>query len=380
MSTTDEVRGVTRGSGAALTALWSGSMVLLGKVCGCVPAALRWGWDQASVDTEATAAVQAEADKKAKAKAAKAKTKAKKSTKKADVDEDDDEDQEDEPEEEPAVTAPPVAPVRRPFPEAAGMFVIGGILAAGTLGTVVVLAGPYVRMLAPWKGVIATVGGLAWMVAAWMLAPPPAPAEEDVEEVDEQEVDELSEFTDEDQEEGETPAAEPEVEAAAEAEPEPHPSDRLVRHVLGELASLEKAGKAGKAGGIHVTALIASAEKAELLVPGTADKTAMRQWLETNGFPVTKSVKVRGDVDYGVRVDRVREALGMGLGEALARLSGGGVQTAPQPPAQAPAEAPEQTPAEVPLPAAAVPAQARLLTLVKPLPEGSSQGSAQGVA
>ncbi len=351
---------MTRGGGAALTALWSGSMVLGGKLCGCLPAALKWAWDLASVDTEATAAAQAEADKKAKAKAAKANKKAKKAEAA-----DDDEDQEDEPEEETEVTAPRVAPVRRPFPESLGMFAIGGMLAAGTLGTVVTLAGPYVRMLAPWSGVIATVGGLAWMVAAWMVAPPPAPAEED-----DQEVDGEAEFEEDDQEEGEAPADEPEA----------TPSDLLARHVLAELAELEKAGK----GGVHVTALITSAEKAKLLAPGSTDKTAMRQWLKATGLPVTKSVKVRGDVDYGVRVDRVTEALGMGPGEALARLLGGGVQTAPPAPAdtpvQAPAEAAEQTPAGVPLPADGVPAQARRLTLVKPLPEGDSQGSAQGVA
>ncbi|MEU8764997.1 hypothetical protein [Streptomyces sp. NPDC048659] len=372
MTTTDEmrVRDVTRGGAAALTALWSGSMVLGGKLCGCVPAALKWAWNLASVDTEATAAAQADADKKAKAKAAKTKAKAKKSAKKTDVDEDDDEDQDDEPEEDQEVTAPPVAPVRRPFPESAGMFLIGGMLAAGTLGTAVTLAGPYVKMLAPWSGVIATVGGMAWMVAAWMLAPPPAPAEEDLEEVDDQEVDGEEEFAEEDQEEGEAPADEPETPL----------SDLLVRHVFAELAKLEKEGRPA----VHLTMLIASAEEEKLLAPGATDKLALRDWLEASGIPVTKQVGIKKKNDWGVRVDAFTEALGMGPGEALARLLGGGAETAPPAPAEtpvpAPAETPEQTPAGVPLPASDVPAQVRRLTLVKPLPEGEPQESGQGVA
>ncbi|WP_030606249.1 hypothetical protein [Streptomyces achromogenes] len=379
MSTTGEVFQVIRGSGAALTALKSGSMVLGGKVCGCVTTAVRWAWDQASVDPEATAAAQAAAAKRARAKAAKAKKDAKAKAVKAESDEGD-EDEAEEPEDQPTVTVPRVAPVRRPVPETLGMLAIAGMLATGALGTAVTLAWPhvvpYLQMLAPWRGVILTVGGLAWMAAAWMVAPPPAPAEAPAEEVDGQEVDELeaedhgvdgdAEFAEEDPEEGEGPADEP-----AETM-----SVRLARHVLGELAALESAGKSA----IHVTALIASAEKAEILAPQSLDKGGMRRWLEASGLPVTKSVKVGGTVDYGVRVDRVREALGMGPGEALARLLGGGARTAPPAPAETPVSTPVPAPAEAPLPAAAAPGTDRRLALVEPLPSGGSQGSAQGAA
>ncbi|MEV6810184.1 hypothetical protein [Streptomyces sp. NPDC051132] len=321
MSTVDEVRQVTRGGSAAITALWSGSMILGGRLCGCVATAVRWAWDQASRDPEATAAAQAAAGQ----------------------------------------------PVRRPVPETLGMLAIAGMLAAGALGTVGTLAWPhlwpYVQMLAPWRGLILTVGGLAWMTAAWMVAPPLPVAEAPAEEVDEP-----GEFADEDLEEGEGPADEPTV------------SDRLARHVLAALAELESAGKSG----VHVSALIASAEEAQILAPGTFDKAGMRRWLEASGLPVTKSVKVQGDVDYGVRVDRVTEALGMGPAEALARLAGGGAQTAPPAPAtapaQAPAEAPTVAPAGVPLPAAAAPAHSPRLALVTPLPDDGSHGSAQGAA
>ncbi len=306
---------MTRGSGATLTALVSGSVILAGKACGCVGKGLAWAWEQARTETPATRSAEGEG------------------------------------------TGSGATAVRRPFLEAAGMFALGGVLAAGALGTVSTLVWPYVQLLAPWRGVLVTVGGLAWMVAAWMVAPPPAPSEAEDEEVDGE-----AGFADEHQEQGETP-----VEDALASR-----ADLLARHVLGEVAELEKAGK----GGVHVTALVASAETAGLLVPGSMDKAAMRQWLDASGIPVTKSVKVKGDVDYGVRVDRVREALGAVPGEPLAALLGGGAPTAPT----APAPAPGETPVTVPLPAAAEPAQARCLTLVKPLPEDGSKGSAQGVA
>ncbi|MEU8886105.1 hypothetical protein [Streptomyces hydrogenans] len=379
MTATDEmrVRDVTRGAGAAFTALWSGSIVLTGKICGCIPTILRWGWDQASIDAPATAAAQAEADKKtlakAKAKATKEKARAAKARKKAADEEDDDEDDDDQEDvEEPEVTAPPVPPVRRPFLESGGMFLIGGILAAGTLGTAVTLAVPHLQAFSPWKGVIVTVGGLAWMVAAWMLAPTPAPAEED-EDQDEVEVEEF-EDTDEDQEEGEPPVS----------EPQPTPGDLLVRHVLAELAELEMAGRPA----VHLTTLIASAEEQGLLVPGSMDKLVLRDWLEASGIPVTKQVGIKRKNDYGVRVDRLREALKAAPGEALADLLGGGPRTAQQTPAETPvpapaehpAQAPAETPTGVPLPAPAGPAPAPRLTLVQPLPKAAPQGPGQGAA
>lgn len=331
MSTVEEVRGITRGGGAALTALWSGSMVLGGKLCGCGIAALKWAWDQASVDTEATAAKQAKADKKAQAKAG---------VKKAAADEDDDT------EDEPEVSAPPVVPVRRPVAESLGMLALGGVLAAGTVGTVGTLVWPYVQELAPWRGVIATVGGLAWMVASWMVAPSPAPAEDN--------------------------GAELAAEGDASVPQEGSAADALARHILGRLAELAEQGRPG----LHVTSLIDSAQEAQLLAPGAMDKAAMRAWLDASGFPVTKSVKVQGDVDYGLRVDRVSEALGMPPAQALAHLSGEGSSTPARAAPQTPAGTPASTPASAPSPAALEPR----LTLVKPLPDAAAQESAQEVA
>ncbi|MFC8155854.1 hypothetical protein ACFUO0_17635 [Streptomyces cinereoruber] len=279
MSTVAEVRGLTRGGGSALTALVSGSMVLAGKLCGCVPAALGWAWRQASVDVEATAAAQAKADRAA--------------AKKADDEE---------------VRAPQVAPVRRPALETLGMLAFGGALAAGALGTVGALIWPYVQMLAPWRGVIAAVGGLAWMAAAWMLAPPTAPADETEDEED------LAE-----DEEQEAPATE---------------TDRgmeLLLHIVRDLSDAEAAKRAG----VHLDVLLDSATAAGLVPEGT-ETPALRAWLEAAGLPTEDKLGMRIEgkptTRVGVRIDAVTRVLGMSPTALL--------EARRQTPAPTPAEAP----------------------------------------
>lgn len=323
MGTVTEVRAITRGSGAALTALASGSMILAGRICRCAGQVLPWAWEQASIDAPATAAAQAKADKATPTS----------KPKKTGTDQEQD-DQAEEPEE---VKAPPVKPVRRPALESLAMLALGGILAVGAAGTLGTVAWPYLQQLAPWRGLIAGVGGLAWMVAAWMVAPPPT-ADEDEDENQQHE----------DTQDGRLSRG-----------------DRLGRHVLEQLVTLEEQGRPG----LHVTALITSAESAGILTPGTMDKTAMRAWLEATRLPVTKSVKVQGRVDYGVRLDRVRDALGMGPGEALERAFG-----------RAPASTNPTAPVEAPDEPAVVPVQAPRLALLKTLPDSEPQDPAQGAA
>ncbi|MGW9437953.1 hypothetical protein [Streptomyces sp. NPDC055607] len=281
MSTVAEVRGLTRGGGSALTALVSGSMVLAGKLCGCVPAALGWAWRQASIDVEATAAAQAKADRAA--------------AKQADEEE---------------VRAPQVAPARRPALETLGMLALGGALATGALGTVGAVVWPYVQMLAPWRGVIAAVGGLAWMAAAWMLAPPAAPADEDDDEAEEGLVED---------EEQETPAAE---------------TDRgmeLLLHIVRDLSDAEAARRAG----VHLDVLLDSATAAGLVPEGT-EIPALRAWLEAAGLPIEGKLGMRIEgrpvTRVGVRIDAVTGVLGMSPTALL--------EARRQTPAAAPVEAP----------------------------------------
>lgn len=150
------------GIGTALTALIKGSMVLTGKLCGCITNTGRLAWDSASADPEATAARQVKADAAAQQKALKARGK---------NNQDDEEDLSE-------VTAPPVPTVRRPALEALGVFALGGALAVGALTAAWRLLSPAASQwwasAEPYHYLITTGIGLAWMVAAWMLALPRA--------------------------------------------------------------------------------------------------------------------------------------------------------------------------------------------------------------
>ncbi|MFF8423371.1 hypothetical protein [Streptomyces sp. NPDC015680] len=341
MSTTaEEVRGATRGDGAAITALISGSMVLAGRICRCAGGVLVWAWDLASTDSEATAAAQAKADKAARVKAAKAKAK-------ADQESDDDQD-----EEEGEATAPPVAPVRRPVPESAGMLALGGMLAAGAAGTVAALITPYLGLLAPWRPVIVSVGGLAWMVAAWMVAPPPTAKDSAKGEED------SAEEAEDSAEGAETEEAEEEAVDGGE---------ELLRHVLRSLAAAESAGRAG----LHLDVVLDSAAEAGLVPEGT-EVSELRAWVGACGIPTDDKVGMRIGgkpvTRVGMRIARVTEALGMSpaaLLRARSAAPAGGpagtparpvgetpAETTPEAPVGAPAETPDQTPAGVPVPAA----------------------------
>ncbi|MFF0747426.1 hypothetical protein ACFYVL_44305 [Streptomyces sp. NPDC004111] len=274
MSAVREARSVLTGASAAMTALWRGSVVLTRRACTHTLGALSWAWTQASIDPVAQAAAEAEA-KKARKAHARAVAKAAKAG-----------------EEPPEFDTSALPSGRRPPLEALAFAAFGAALVAGAVGTVCAVAAPYVGLLAPWRPVIISVGGLAWVVAAWVAAPPPDPADE------------------EDQEQDDDGQQQDQEEASAEAA-----AHRLMHHVLAALAAVEAAG--GK--GVHVAELVDTAVEAGLLAPG-ATKIELRDWVEKNGVPVTKSVKLSGTVDYGVRVDRVTEALGMTPADALAKL------------------------------------------------------------
>lgn len=383
MSAVTEVRDITRGTGAALTALVSGSVVLAGRICRCASRAIAWAWDQASADPEATRAAQAKADKAANSKTRRGKTRRGKTAPQAGQDQadghDDNDGGDDNGGKEPVRRAArPVKPVRRPIPESVAMLAFGGVLVFGGVGTVGAVAWPYVQMLAPWRGLIAAAGGIAWMVAAWMVAAPPSPLQhhhEDGEQIQDE---------DQDQDQDE--------EVDEDEEPEGHdltPGDQLARHVLTQLAWLEAAH--GGKGGLHVVSLIASAEREGILSPDSMTKKDMRDWLENSRFPVAKSTRqpkgvppLGSEVDYGVKVEELSGVLGGPVTATLLRLYGTPVTAPPSAPAQHPlqtsAEAPVEAPSDAPagMPAGGVPGPC--LRLVQPLSPDPSQGSTQNTA
>ncbi|WSR53373.1 hypothetical protein OG279_37880 (plasmid) [Streptomyces sp. NBC_01201] len=180
---------------------------------------------------------------------------------------------------------------------------------------------PYLGLLAPWKPVIVSVGGLAWMVAAWMLAPSPDTA-------DDADVDEDVEEQDEEQDE--------EVEADRGA--------ALLWHVVRAAADAESAGRAG----LHLDTVLDSAAEAGLIPQGT-ELTEFRAWVESCGLPTADKVGMRIGgkpvTRVGMKLVAVTDALGMTPTALLqARPETPSVGAPAQPVGQTPAEAPAETP------------------------------------
>ncbi|WP_158714816.1 hypothetical protein [Streptomyces erythrochromogenes] len=319
MSTTGQVREVTRGTGAALTALCSGSMVLAGRICRCLPVVARWAWEAAAVDAAATAARQEQADRSAKTKAKKVHQARRKAAEAAEAGGEDPGELDLG-----AVAAPPVAPVRRGALEALAILGFGGLVACGGIASVGRLAWlPVQERLAPYGMWFCVAGGLAWMTAAWMLAPVPAPAADDGQEQN----DVLAVEEEPENLEG---AEDQAAEAAG-----PDCGTALLWHVVTALSDAE----ATKRTGVHLDMLLASAVTRGLLAEGT-EVADLRAWVESCGLPTVDKLGMRIEgrptTRVGVRVDAAAEALGM-TPTALLRARS---ETPERPVGEAPAEAP----------------------------------------
>ncbi|MER5417261.1 hypothetical protein [Streptomyces virginiae] len=336
MSTRDEVKMITRGSGAVVSCLLRGSVVLAGRICRCLPRLVALGpvaWALACRDAAATDEKQQRAFEAAVAAARKAK--------------------EVEPEPD---DVPRVVPVRRPPGEALGFLAAASVVGAGVLGTVVSVTVP--RLLAavpegigPYAVAVAVVG---WTAAALAVAPPPAPAptEDDGQEQDD----------DQDAQGG-----------AAEADG-PDRGTALLLHVLTALSDAEFSRRAG----VHLDVLLASAVVRGLLDEGT-EQAEFRAWVESTGLPTVDKLGMRIEgkptTRVGLRVDTATQALGMTptallrarseaparpLGEASAQAPAVPAAAVGEGPAEAAATTPAQAPAAVPVPAPA-PAALRLI-------------------
>ncbi len=308
VSATTEVRDITRGTGVALKALVSGSMVLSGRICGCIGRALAWSWDHASADIEATREAQAKADKTTNSKN-------RRSKKNPQSDEDS-----DDKEAGPGISRP-VKTIRRPVQESIAMLAFGAVLVAGGIATVGAVIWPYMQALSPWRGLIAAGGGIAWMVAAWMVAPPLQHVHESVDE------DEDDQPGDEEPWDEEMDDDEDDVDAESIS-----PGNALTRHVLTQMSWLEKTH--GHTGGLHVVSLIASAEREGILAPDSMSKKSMREWLKDSSFPVAKSTRqpkgvpvLGSEVDYGVKTQELSAVLGGSATQVLTRLYGAPAKT-----------------------------------------------------
>ncbi|MGW4221722.1 hypothetical protein ACWEJZ_32520 [Streptomyces bacillaris] len=294
--------------------LFTGSWALAGLGCTCVGRLLRWGWEQASADPEAAAALAAHT------KRAAAVTKAVEKAR-------------DEGEEEKAAAALAelgAAPTgRRPVLEALAYLALGGMLAAGSVATLAALIAPHLGALAPYKPFILAAGGLGWAVAAWTVAPPPKPKKQkagpDHDDVVQEETDDAEE-------------------AGRE-----WPEMVLLWHVVRALADAETAGRAG----VHLDAVLASATTAGLVVPDT-ELGPFRTWVEARGLPSVDKLGMRIGgkpvTRVGLRVDAATTALGMSPATLLTARSqtapGGDPTTPARPVGERPAETGSDTPAQ----------------------------------
>lgn len=335
-----------QGVGAVLTALVSGSLVLGGRICTCLTTSGSRMWETACTDPAATAERQEAADEAARKRAAaKAKAAATRRRKRADDGEDDDEDDTGELTEEQlsAITAPPVATVRRDTGDALAVLGLGGLLGAAGLYAGAQTVGPMIADLVGGNGSMIVCGGAAvWAVAAWMVSPPPAPAPvpvpaelvedgfEDGFEDEEDEEDDLDEGDEEFQEE--------ELDDVEDAPPAEHPGSALLWHVIRDLSDAEATRRTG----VHLDVLMDSAVAAGLLPP-TTEQGAFRAWLEAAGIPTVEKLGMRIEgkpvTRAGARVDAFTAAHGYSPTALLQAPRTGSAQAPAEAPAPAPVEA-----------------------------------------
>ncbi|MFJ5658665.1 hypothetical protein ACIQD5_35710 [Streptomyces microflavus] len=295
----------------AIPDLVSGSWVLAGMGCGCVARVVRWAWEQASADPEAAAALAAHTQRAAAVAQVVARAR-------------------EEGEEEKAAAALAglgAAPSgRRPVLEALAYLALGGMLAAGALATVAALAAPHLAVLAGWRPMILTAGGLGWAVAAWAVAPPPPKKQKvDADAVVQEEPTE-----------------------AAEGDPEEARGTALLWHVITALSDAESTGRAG----VHLDVVMDSAIAAGL-IPADTELPVLRSWVEAAGLPAVDKLGMRIEgkpvTRVGLRVDGAAGVLGMTPSALLTArsqtLAGGGPATPARPVGERPAETGPATPA-----------------------------------
>ncbi|MEU3670795.1 hypothetical protein [Streptomyces virginiae] len=321
MSTRDEVKMITTGSGTVVSSLLRGSVVLAGRICRCLPRLVAFGpaaWAMACRDAAATDEKQQRAFEAAVTAAQKAK----------------------EAEPEPG-DVPRVVPVRRPPGEALGFLAAASIVGFGVLGTVFSVAVPRLLAVIP-EGIgpyVVAAAAVGWTAAALAVAPPPATQDDHESEGEEHE----------------------DVEEGQEQVFALDPGTALLLHVVGALAEAEGARRSG----VHLDVVLDSAAANGLLPDGT-EVSELRTWVEGCGLPVEPKLGMRIEgkpvTRVGLRVDAATTALGMAPAALLAAYARGLVQTPGQPPvvaAAAPAREPVRAVGERPAEAAAsTPAEA----------------------
>ncbi|MFJ4700581.1 hypothetical protein ACIP5N_21620 [Streptomyces sp. NPDC088768] len=220
-----------------------------------------------------------------------------------------------------------------------------GVIVAGLIWLFMWLVWPHIAAYAPVASAV-LVG--AWVVTAWMIAPP---------------VQETITRNDHENSAGEQ---------AEESEP-----DRLARGLARFIvAAVRDAAPAHM--GVHIAELLERLQQEERNFDDW-DQTRLREWCTAAGIPVSRNVRAKGKgPTWGVRADELQQAFNTSLDEAVEVLSRpvprASSEGAPAGPVQAEDGAPvaplTAPPARAPVPAApSAPVQPRRQTVPAPSPD-----------
>ncbi|MFE7485046.1 hypothetical protein [Streptomyces sp. NPDC057552] len=225
------------------------------------------------------------------------------------------------------------------------ILLFAGVVIGGIIWLFMWLVWPHIAAYAP---VAAAVLSVAWVIAAWMIAPPPP----------------------------ETTTRNDHENSAGEQDEESEP-DRFARG-LGRfiVAAVRDAAPAHM--GVHIAELLERLQQEQRNFDDW-DQARLREWCTAAGIPVSRNVRAKGKgPTWGVRADELQKAFNTSLDEAVEALS----RPAPRAPSEGPPATPVQAedggpvapltapPAEAPVPAApSTPAQPHLQTVPAPSPD-----------
>ncbi|WP_332756979.1 hypothetical protein [Streptomyces sp. MT206] len=222
------------------------------------------------------------------------------------------------------------------------ILLFAGVVITGLIWLFMWLVWPYIAAYVPVATAVLTV---AWVITAWMIAPPPH----------------------------ETTPRNDHEKSAGEQDEESQ-QDRFTRALARFIVAAVR-DAAPKHTGVHIAELLERLQQEGRNFDGW-NQARLREWCTAAGIPVSRNVRAKGKgPTWGVRADELQQAFGTSLDEALEVLT----RPAPRAPSEGPPAAPVQAevegpvtplttpPAEAPVPAApSTPVQPHLQTVPAP--------------
>jgi hypothetical protein len=191
------------------------------------------------------------------------------------------------------------------------IILFAAVVIAGVIWLFMWLAWPYI---APFMPISGAVLGVVWVIAAWMIAPPPQ----------------------------ETTTQNDHEKSAGEQSQESD-QDRLTRRLARFIVAAVREA-APEHMGVHIAELLERLQK-EARGFDDWEQLQLREWCTAVGIPVSRNVRAKGKgPTWGVRADELQEAFGTSLDEAIEALSRPVIPASSEGPAAAPVRAEEAGP------------------------------------